>query len=408
MHVLFFKKAFPFFLAVIFVLIAFTPAQAQTAKDYYVIQVVNAKNKAPIPNTRVIVGDKEYLTNEQGIVSFNADIEYKIEISAAGYRRTEPRLRNLRMGSSINVISLREQDEVTTIHIYVKDTKNRPVGGVEIWGLGGVVRQTDGSGYVRAEHKELPGEYLTIKLVKKGYKTSEHRVLVGTGQGNAITRADDYAHLTIEEKENDNETVGSLVVEVLDYKTNLPVTGASVQLKMRGDERSASTNSGGKALFNNLSGENGLSARIIVKHPKYEEKWSEIGDELMHEVEGGTRSYVVYLTKKAETKSFEITSVSLPANVKANGKAGSLSVTWNGNPEFPVKLVFAPDKCPPGLTCLTVTESFSSQANPLVVDYAPACWGTLPSDIFMDYSVYLVDAKGTKTKLKNADFTCNP
>jgi hypothetical protein len=106
--------------------------------------------------------------------------------------------------------------------------------------------------------------------------------------------------------------------------------------------------------------------------------------------------------------SFEITSVSLPPRVKLNGPREALRVYWTGTPTFPVEMVFAPDTCPPGLTCTLMRKTFTASANPLVFEGAVWCIGQFSSPIFFDYSVYLVDATGKRTKLKNADVTCNP
>jgi hypothetical protein len=113
-------------------------------------------------------------------------------------------------------------------------------------------------------------------------------------------------------------------------------------------------------------------------------------------------------TRGAHGSEFEITSVSSPSSVKLNGPRGALRVAWAGNPTFPVKMVYAPDSCPPGLNCATVTETFTTPANPLVFQGSVWCFGQLGSAVLFDYSVYLVDATGKKTKLKNADFTCYP
>lgn len=108
------------------------------------------------------------------------------------------------------------------------------------------------------------------------------------------------------------------------------------------------------------------------------------------------------------TASFEITSVELPTSVKLNGAREALRVYWSGNPTFPVEMVFAPDSCPPNINCTTMKKTFTAPANPLVFEGAVWCVGHFSTPIFFDYSVYLVDATGKRTTLKNADVTCNP
>ena len=104
---------------------------------------------------------------------------------------------------------------------------------------------------------------------------------------------------------------------------------------------------------------------------------------------------------------FEIASVSLPSSVVSGGARGDLSVTWRGNPTFPVKMVYGPDSCPPGINCTTPDMTFAAKANPLVFPGAIWCTG-VTSTLFFDYSVYLEDAKGKRTGKTNADFTCRP
>ena len=108
------------------------------------------------------------------------------------------------------------------------------------------------------------------------------------------------------------------------------------------------------------------------------------------------------------TTTFAITSASLPSMVRANGPRGDLTVRWSGNPAFPVRMVYGPDSCPPGLNCSTPVATFSQPANPLVFRGAIWCAGTFRTSIFFDYSVYLQDARGVRTAKRNADFTCLP
>jgi len=104
---------------------------------------------------------------------------------------------------------------------------------------------------------------------------------------------------------------------------------------------------------------------------------------------------------------FRITGVELPAAVDRNGAAGDLSVTWAGAATFPVTMTYAPDSCPPGLGCATVSRTFTVSSNPLVGEGAVWCEGSgFPSPQPFDYSVSLTDASGRRTERVNADFNC--
>jgi Family of unknown function (DUF6055) len=116
----------------------------------------------------------------------------------------------------------------------------------------------------------------------------------------------------------------------------------------------------------------------------------------------------VQKVEKNESCKFAITNVELPAAVVANGPRGDLKVFWTGTPRFPVKMVYEPDSCPPDVECLTVSATFSASTNPLVFAKAVSCFGSFRSPTFFDYSVYLRDAKGARTKNANADFSCRP
>ncbi len=105
---------------------------------------------------------------------------------------------------------------------------------------------------------------------------------------------------------------------------------------------------------------------------------------------------------------FAITNVDYPSTVVAGAPPGTLSVYWEGDPVFPVTVVYSPDSCPTGVNCLTAYKSFTSSANPLQFAGAVGCWGSFPGATVFDYSVYLEDAVGKRTELFDADFTCLP
>lgn len=104
---------------------------------------------------------------------------------------------------------------------------------------------------------------------------------------------------------------------------------------------------------------------------------------------------------------FRITGVDSPPEVTADGERGTLAVFWDGDPLFPVTLVYRPVEggCPVGADCQTVTTEFTDQANPLVAPNAVFCKGFRESAEF-GFEVVLVDVTGLETEPVGAGFTC--
>ncbi len=103
--------------------------------------------------------------------------------------------------------------------------------------------------------------------------------------------------------------------------------------------------------------------------------------------------------------SIRITAVTLPPSIRSGGPKAALNVWWDGNPRFPVRMVYAPDSCPSG-GCLTVTRDFAAPAQPLV--FPDAVWCSYSTPITLDYSVWLEDADGVRSEKVNADVMCSP
>jgi hypothetical protein len=109
---------------------------------------------------------------------------------------------------------------------------------------------------------------------------------------------------------------------------------------------------------------------------------------------------------KAKPGAFVITGVKAP-NPTANGPRLDLTVSWRGNPTFPVTMVVPPNSCRAGIDCTTPVHTFSKSANPLVFVGAIWCSGD-PNVVAgpFDYSVYLEDAKHVRTPKAKVAFTC--
>ena len=103
--------------------------------------------------------------------------------------------------------------------------------------------------------------------------------------------------------------------------------------------------------------------------------------------------------------SVRITALNLPPSIRAGAPRSALSVWWDGNPRFPVRMVYAPDSCATG-GCLTVTRDFATPTQPLV--FPDAVWCTYSTPITLDYSVWLEDADGVRSQTANADVACHP
>ncbi len=105
---------------------------------------------------------------------------------------------------------------------------------------------------------------------------------------------------------------------------------------------------------------------------------------------------------------FRITGVVHASHVIAGGGRESLSVHWQGNPTFPVRMnYFNVGTCPPPYTCYNVGQTFNVRANPLIFNGALWCDRVAePGSYFFNYAVQLVDANGNTTQQESASFNC--
>ncbi|MFH0982339.1 MAG: laminin B domain-containing protein [Planctomycetota bacterium] len=104
--------------------------------------------------------------------------------------------------------------------------------------------------------------------------------------------------------------------------------------------------------------------------------------------------------------AFAITNVEYPTSAVSGGERGDLTVTWSGDPVFPVQIVYRlAGICPSGLTCETPTMTFSTEQNPLVFPDAVYCYG-ISTEIVFDYEVVMIDARDVESDPYPAPFTC--
>ena len=106
---------------------------------------------------------------------------------------------------------------------------------------------------------------------------------------------------------------------------------------------------------------------------------------------------------------FEITSVELPAEVIADAPRETLTVTWSGQPVFPVTVVFRPAEngCP-GVVCESPTRDFVESINPLVLPEAVWCVDTGDQTLHFNFEVVLIDARGEESEPAPAPVACLP
>jgi hypothetical protein len=112
---------------------------------------------------------------------------------------------------------------------------------------------------------------------------------------------------------------------------------------------------------------------------------------------------------------FAITHLNVPLFVKQNGPRGTRSVSWQGNPTFPVT-VHERGICPESVDCgprdaqgfgtPPATAVFPSRANPLVSRNFYFCSGNLTSNYVIGVAVWLTDAKGQRTPTARNFWVC--
>lgn len=92
---------------------------------------------------------------------------------------------------------------------------------------------------------------------------------------------------------------------MLDAATDKPVPGAKVKLKLSdGSELNAVSNAKGEASIDDGESYEGVSVKVIVSHPGYKEKWSDMPPELLMAEDTDTRLFTVFLDPKAKTANW--------------------------------------------------------------------------------------------------------
>jgi hypothetical protein len=187
------------------------------------------------------------------------------------------------------------------LNVRVTDASMKPIAGALVAVSPGLAEFTNSSGIAKAGHRQLPGEYVVVTVSANGYRDQRKKVLVGAGQGNAITRPVDQASFILEKGDNDRMIL-HLLVEVLNSETNEPVNGANVKLQSTdGTDEAGTTNAKGEFKFTDMEYGYGGTGKVIVTHPDYEEKWSNIPGELMTAKDMDVRRFVVFVSKNART-----------------------------------------------------------------------------------------------------------
>lgn len=275
--------------------------QPPTVNNYTII--VLGRDNLSLDDAKVRVGGEEMVSNK-------GKIDYKhylsiISVSASGYQTQTVDLRRYQPGSTVTVYLSKLPDIMKPLNVYVRDKNNDPIAGAVVTVAPGISAVTGANGWASAQHKQQPGEYVTVRVSANGYKDQQKRIVVGEnrktfGGVGSIRTPDDEVSFVLEKGENDRNVL-HIIVEVLDAESDRPVNGASVKLQLS-DGTSygpATTNSSGEAKFTDTEyGYMGTTGRVMVTHNDYQEKWSDITEDLMTAKDADQRQFVVYVTKK--------------------------------------------------------------------------------------------------------------
>ncbi|MFZ1700340.1 MAG: hypothetical protein WBO10_08225 [Pyrinomonadaceae bacterium] len=102
----------------------------------------------------------------------------------------------------------------------------------------------------------------------------------------------------------------------------------------------------------------------------------------------------------------QITRLRYPQNIRWNGPRGNMTVYWKGDPQFPLRVIFAPRTCPAGVNGITETRTFNAPTNPFMATQAVWCAGPGGFTYKWDYEVYLQDATGAISNRVRAPGVC--
>ncbi len=297
-------------------------AFAQTSFKYTII--VLGKNDAPLYDAKITGGNKEFTTDHSGQVKYTSATSTYVTVTAAGYHPAKINLLSYPPGTPVTVKLTRRPPVTSVLHVYVKDKNNKPVSNATVLVLPGISAVTNASGYAKAQHKEQPGEYIVVQVSAKDYKDQQQQVLVGAGQANAITRADDQVTFIMGKGENQRR-LDNITIEVLDQESDKPVPGAKVNISLTdGTNQTATTNSSGDAVFKDFEYGYDGKGRVMVSHKDYTEKWSDITEDLMTGTDRSDRRFVVFLAPKNKS-SWAGTWIDNTYN------SGEVTISQNGN-----------------------------------------------------------------------------
>lgn len=287
----------------------------------FTFQVLDYKG-SPIQKARLIVlSDESHMASPEGIITYLGEIDYVkkngkmvptrvmphyITAKAPGYKDRTIDLTQYAIGAYI-VVRLDKLDKMSSdyksISVYVKDKAGKPISGASVSVNPGKAAVTDGNGFAEALHTILlSGEYVAIEVYKEGYRMQKQFIPSGDAprmeNGRQVPAA--TAYFTMEKGEND-ATIFHINVEVLDFDTNEPVPGATVTLNVSdGTVMEGKTNAKGEYRFSDVEYSfKGTTSRVIVKKtPGYEEKWSDITEDLMTGKDNPERQFLIYIKRK--------------------------------------------------------------------------------------------------------------
>lgn len=287
----------------------------------FTFQILDYKG-SPIQRAKLIVlNGEEHFAGPEGMITYFGEVDYVkkngvmvktrvmplyITVKAPNYKDRRIDLTQYAIGAFI-VVKLDRLDKMSTdyksISVYVKDRNGKPISGASVMVNPGKATSTDASGYAEALHTILlSGEYVMIEVYKEGYKIQRQYIPSGDAprieNGKQIPPA--TAYFTMEKGDND-ATIFHINVEVLDFETDEPVPGASVQLEVSdGAIMKGTTNTLGEYRFSDVEYSfKGTTSKVIIKKTGYEEKWSDITSDLMTGKDNPERQFLVYIKKQS-------------------------------------------------------------------------------------------------------------
>ena len=313
-------KSLPLLSAFIFSFFNYYSSFAQE-NGSFTFQILDYKG-SPIQRAKLIVlNGEEHFAGPEGMITYFGEVDYVkkngvmvktrvmplyITVKAPNYKDRRIDLTQYAIGAFI-VVKLDRLDKMSTdyksISVYVKDRNGKPISGASVMVNPGKATSTDASGYAEALHTILlSGEYVMIEVYKEGYKIQRQYIPSGDAprieNGKQIPPA--TAYFTMEKGDND-ATIFHINVEVLDFETDEPVPGASVQLEVSdGAIMKGTTNTQGEYRFSDVEYSfKGTTSKVIIKKTGYEEKWSDITSDLMTGKDNPERQFLVYIKKQS-------------------------------------------------------------------------------------------------------------